>query len=161
MSQPGTQMELSQELIDLMKPMITAVPDFEAGTGDDILKRLLQAKTIEELESVFKGRDLPLDRPWIITSIAKAKSDFAEGLGFYLVMNCIDPTNGEQVVYNTGSGNIIGQLLALHAQGNLPVRAVPVKATKPSANGFYPQRLTEIAREHVPAADAPAVKASK
>lgn len=161
MSQPGTQVELSQELIDLMRPMVTAVPDYEAGTGEDILKRLLVAKTIDELESVFKGRDLPLDRPWIIQGIAKAESDFKGGIGFYLVMNCVDPTNGEQKVFNTGSGNIMGQLLALFAQEAFPVRAVAIQADKPSKNGFYPQRLTEITLERTAAAPADTIKASK
>lgn len=161
MTSTETAVEVSKELIDLMRPMITAIPDAEAGSGEEILMRLLKARTIEGLEEVFKGRELPLDVPIIITDLAKAPSDFAGGLGFYLVMNCITPHNGEQAVYNTGSGNIIGQLLALHAGDQLPVRAIARKNDKPTRDGFYPQRLHEITLERTAGADKAKAGAAK
>lgn len=147
MTEAGTELELSQELIDLMMPMVSVLPDFEPGTGDDIMIRLLKAKSIEETEDVFKGRGLPMDVPIIITDLAKAPSDYAGGLGFYIVINAITPHNGEQAIYNTGSQSILGQLLSWHAAGELPVRCIARRSTKKTRAGFYPQQLTEVTRE--------------
>lgn len=145
MTETSTDIELSPALLKQFADMVTVIPDFEPGGGEQIYAAILTAGTIEDLESPWQGgRQLPTNRPVIVEGIAKAPSDFGAGLPFYLVLDCIELHSSERKEYVTGSTSIVAQLVRAYTLGAFPIRCMAVEADKVSRNGYRPQHLTEI-----------------
>lgn len=128
--------------------MLMEVPDPPDDATARIVAQILEAGSVEEL-----------DRPWDaegmrelantvirVESVHKMPSDYANGLGTYLVCHCVQPELGEKFVLTTGSVSIVAQLVRAHAQGWLPLDVVPRMAEKPSKNGYFPMHLELVRR---------------
>lgn len=145
---PGTDLVLSPQLLETFSQMVFLIPD---AIRDDqgaarIVEQILNAKSVEELESPWRDRKFPLGEVIRVVSASKVPSDYAGGLPFYLECDCVDTETGEAVVYQTGSVSCTVQLTAAFANEWMPIVVKLVKATKQSANGFYPEHFEIISR---------------
>lgn len=86
-----------------------------------------------------------------ISNPRKAASKIAGGLGWFLIVDAIIKTTGEQVTLTTSSVAIMAQILLAAAKGFLPMDFVPLEKEEPTENGFYPQHL-KVWKDHMPAA---------
>jgi hypothetical protein len=134
--------EMQRELA----PMIDMIPD-AGGDGEvNILEAIMRAETIEEIDAAWEARSLEdyVGQKLTITGLRKGKSDFADGLGLYLLIDALDEA-GKKLVLTTGSVSCVGQLIKANALGAFPRTFIPRKAERASANGFFPMHL-ELAR---------------
>lgn len=109
----------------------------------DIIAQIMEAGTLDELlgNGVTQLADM-LNVPFTIKSAELRKSDFAEGLGVYAVLQAkLDGPDGANLVITTGAETICAQVVKATAEGWMPLRCVAVEAKKPTAKGYYPQRL--------------------
>lgn len=132
--------------IDLM-PLLRQVPEGDEDAYTGIMRQLLSAKSAAELNTPFslEGMREYEGQPLVIESIRQMPSDFAEGLGVYLICNVRDPRTGEQSSISTGSVSVITQLIVAYVQGWLPLTVVPRFAKKPTAQGYTPMHLEVVA----------------
>ena len=132
--------------------ILSTVPDAEGGGYENILEAVAAAKSANDLDAPWQSakalalRDVPL----VIVSVAKARSDFEEGLGWYLIVRAAVRATGEAVTFMTGSGSILLQLAvacSLEQQtpgSTFPLHAIIRVATKQTPGGFYPMHLEII-----------------
>lgn len=109
----------------------------------DIIAQIMEAGTIDELlgNGVTQLGDM-LGVPFTIKSAELRKSDFADGLGVYAVLQAkLDGPDGANLVVITGAETICAQVVKATAEGWMPLRCQAVEAKKPTAKGYYPQRL--------------------
>lgn len=131
--------EMSREL----QPMIDAIPEAVSGDGEiNIIEQIMAAQSIDQIDSPWEARSLEdsIGRKLTVTGLRKGKSDFTEGFDFYLLIDALDE-QGNKVTLTTGSISCVVQLVRAHTLGALPATFVPVRAERPSANGFYPMHL--------------------
>ncbi len=133
--------------------MAATIPDFDGGGLDNIIAAVMSAETPEQLDQAWisGGRALPLNTPLTVTRIAKSQSDFADGLGYYLVIDAVNEGTGEAAQYVTGASSIVAQLIKAYVSGWLPLRCVALEAAKPTKDGYKPQHLEVIPFENAKA----------
>lgn len=123
--------------------MATVIPETESDGGFGIVLDVLAANDIFDLDKTWQEKDLDalLKRKLVFDSISRSDSTYQDGLGVFLVVRCTDPENGEEVVFSTGSVNIVAQLVKAHLLGAFPFVGRLIQAEKPSRNGYYPQHV--------------------
>ena len=115
----------------------------ESISGDDILIDILNAPTVDDiLGSEVVGLEALTGKPFTITKGTLRESDFTDGLAAYIVLN-VTFDDGETAVVTSGSTSVVTQVVRMHQLGALPVRCMARKATKPTANGYYPMSLVK------------------
>jgi hypothetical protein len=122
-----------------LMPMIEAIPD-TGGDGEvNIIEAILRAESADEIDAAWEARSLEAyeGRRITVTGLRKGQSDFADGLGVYLLIDAVDD-QGKKIVLTTGSVSCVVQLLKLHTLGALPVTLIPRKAERASAAGYFP-----------------------
>lgn len=128
MTQSTEVAELPRELIAQFAEMVTIVPDFEPGGGADIIKQLLAATNLAELDAPWKGgRNAPIGPMLYVTGISKSPSDFPGGLPFYLVAECVYPESGEIKEYSIGGTMVVAQLVRALVLDEFPLAGVIVE----------------------------------
>lgn len=140
----GEAPSIPQAVEGAWQSMLAAVPDTEAGSGyERIFSQLAGAESIDDLNAPWTAGDMEqyADLPLTIDSISKSESTYGGGLPFFLVVGAVVEETGERVTVTTGSVNIVAQLVRAYAAGLFPVRARVQIAERPTAKGFYPQRL--------------------
>lgn len=121
--------------------------DIEAGASDtavlSILTQLAEATTAGDLSAPWEtaGTEAILGQAIVITGLKRQPSDFAEGLGFYLVVTGYVVDGGAPVTFTTGSTSVVGQLVRAHHLDMLPIKCRLLRAERPTADGYYPQHL--------------------
>lgn len=127
--------------------MVEAIPETTNDEGEaNIIAAILAADDLGSLDAAWEARGLDayLDRKITVTSLRKGTSDFADGLGVYLLIDAVDE-QGKKVVLTTGSASCVVQLVKAHSLGVLPATFIPRQAKKQSSNGYFPLHL-EVAR---------------
>lgn len=121
--------------------------DIEAGTEDTatlaILATIAAASNPASLSAGWTTTETEklLNRVIVVTGLKKMPSDYAQGLGFFLVVSGYDPTTGEEVTFTSGSVGVAGQLVKAHHEGWLPLKCELVRSPRPTKNGYYPEHL--------------------
>lgn len=130
-----------------MRALMEQVPEADEDAYGGILMAILNAESPADLDAAWTARSLEqyCDTPLRVESIKRMPSDFADGLGAYLVVNAVIPGDGERVTMTTGSVSVVAQLVKANALGAFPLIVVPRKANRPSANGYYPMHLEIVA----------------
>lgn len=151
--EPGTDLEPvgvgaqvavpGNRLAELLKDMKDRVETDPEQISREIVNRILQAATADEVLAtgdVRHAREL-LGQPLLIHSIKLNESDYTDGAGIYMIVECSDPDFGESFAVSTGSSHCMAQLYRLSELGALPCKAKFTQASKPTKNGNFPMRL--------------------
>lgn len=120
------------------------IPETESDDGGlSIIGQLLGATSLDELSQPWaeKDQEALVDHELIIESVTRSPSDFAGGLGVFLVCKAYDATRDERVTFTTGSMSVVAQLVMVYTLDKFPVSCTLRKAKKASKAGFFPQHL--------------------
>lgn len=146
---PGTDIApaVSQQTLALFAQMAVTIPEAsDEGAYEDIVTRLLQADDLDALNAPWdtnNGEDLAGYRLKIET-IKRRQSDYAGGLGLYLVCEGVNMGTGEHFVWTTGSVSIVAQLARAWHLGGFPVIAELVVGDPSPSTGRRPQHLKVV-----------------
>lgn len=139
MTQPGTDVVLSEKTLQEFARMVVALEEFENSGTDSILDQIFTATTLDEFNGIFGGdRALPLNRSIKVDRLRYAKSEFAAGLPFYLVIDGEDTTSREKGQWVTGATTVVAMLVRAAFLGMLPLIGHQEESSKPTANGYRP-----------------------
>ena len=144
--QPGTDVVpvVSQATLALFSQMAVGIPEADDGEAyENIVLQLLNADDLDafnapwdtEAAATLAGKRLRIE------SMARRASDFAGGLGIYIVVKGVILDTGEPFVFTTGGIANVASLARIHFTGKLPAIVELVVADTPTANGFRPQHL--------------------
>ena len=122
------------------------IPD---GGGDElgILRQIMQANNVEELDTPWgkaDGLKNFLGQRIRVNAAKKVPSDYAEGLGWFLVLDITDVASGEKFTVTTGSTSVMAQVLKAYSLGQVPFECAPVEADKQTDAGYFPQHLSDF-----------------
>lgn len=145
-TQPGTEVVpvVSQATMALFAQMSVGIPEADDGEAyENIVLQLLNAEDLDafnapwdtEAAATLAGKMLKIE------SMARRASDFAGGLGIYIVTKGVRLDTGEPFVFTTGGIANVASLARIHFTGKLPAIVELVVADTPTANGFRPQHL--------------------
>lgn len=135
---------VSQATMALFSQMAVGIPEADDGEAyENIVLQLLEADDVDAYNAPWDtdaaaglaGKMLKIE------SMARRASDFAGGLGIYIVVKGTRMDNGEKFVLTTGGIANVASLARIHFTGRLPAIAELVIADTPTANGFRPQHL--------------------
>lgn len=138
--------ELPAQLVATYAPLLAAVPDAGTEGMANILEQIARASSLAQLDAPWQAGGLQQfrDRPIVVTGIRKMESDFAGGLGWFLIMDCADALTGETFVATTGSVAIVAQLVKWWSLGDAPLKCIPRMAKNPTPSGFFPMHLEVV-----------------
>lgn len=146
---PGTDIApvVSQATLALFAQMAVGIPEAtDEGAYESIVLQLLQADDIDALNAPWDSTDgdrLAGHRLKIET-ITRRQSDFAGGLGLYLVCQGTDMGTGEKFTWTTGSVSIVAQLARAWHLGGFPVIAELIVGDPSPSTGRRPQHLKVV-----------------
>ena len=135
---------VSQATMALFASMAVGIPEADDGEAyENIVLQLLNAEDLDafnapwdtEAAASLAGKMLKIE------SMARRASDFAGGLGLYIVVKGTRLDTGEPFVWTTGGIANVATLAKLHFTGKLPAIVELVIADTPTSNGFRPQHL--------------------
>ena len=124
------------------------IPSSSDDAYASILRTLYNADSPEQLNDPWAAEGLKnwIDRAVTIRGIKRLPSSFDQGLGFFLVMDCTDPTTGKDFIATTGSVAIVAQLAKAYTSGWLPLSVIPRKPARESLNGNVPLHLQVVGK---------------
>lgn len=128
--------------------MATMIPAQDPEQAvDSIIGQILAAGSVDQLDNPWRTDDLSelMGHHLEISDLKRMDSDYADGLGVYLVVRATELTTGEQVTFTTGSVSVVAQLVKAYASGWFPLRCMVVESERPSRNGYKPHHI-EILR---------------
>lgn len=135
---------VSPSTLALFAQMAVGIPEADDSEAyEAIVLKLLGATEVDGLNAPWdtsNGADLVGYR-LKIESIERRTSDYAGGLGLYLVCKGVNVGTGEPFTWTTGSVSIVAQLTRAWHLKAFPVIAELVVADTPTANGYRPQHL--------------------
>lgn len=119
--------------------------DSETGGGSELAARVANAETAADVfgESELTNMTDVLGTTFKMDVVGIRGSEF-EGLGFFLIVECVDG-NGEVKTVAVGATDPITKLLKLKELGALPRSLAFEKSTKPTKSGYYPVNLVDRA----------------
>lgn len=135
---------VSQATMALFSQMAVGIPEADDGEAyENIVLQLLNADDVDAFNAPWDtdaaaglaGKMLKIE------SMARRASDFAGGLGLYIVVKGVRMDTGENFVLTTGGIANVASLARIHFMGRLPAIAELVIAETPTANGFRPQHI--------------------
>lgn len=141
----------AERALALYPEMVVSIPEavFDAD-GSGIIADVLMATSAEQLnntQTALPDGPAMAGRRIFVTGIGRMKSDLEGGLGWYLLVDYVDPGTGEPAKFQTSSATLMAKLVKLHqfvlgGQIAWPVELTVTKATKPTRQGFYPVDCT-------------------
>lgn len=134
---------LPQYVLDQFNQMVIMLPEVESDGGASMITQILNTVDVQELDAPWDTKDPEklVDLLIHITDARRAPSDFAGGLGQFLVLDAVIAASGEQVTFTTGSVMVVAQVVKAFVLDALPLACVLRKSERPTADGFYPQHL--------------------
>lgn len=133
---------IAPALVAQFREMVTVVPDFEPGGGDNLIAQILAATTLEGIDAPWNGgRKIPVGRTLFFTKITKAPSDFAGGLPFFLVVETLQPSTGEITEYTAGGTMVVAQLVKAYCLDEFPFGGSIIEVELKDGSGFKAQHL--------------------
>lgn len=152
-TKPGTDVaevqQLSPELARQFADMATLVPTETGDATENILGAILNAANWDDLDQPWESSavDALTGKVLKINSIVRRPSDFADGLGVFLVVRYTDTSSGELGVFTTSSLSVVAQLVRAYAAGWLPMYAEFIVAQRPTERGYRPHHLKIVGRD--------------
>ena len=143
---PGTDIVpvVSPETMALFASMAVGIPEADDGDAyESIVLQLLNAEDTDDFNAPWDTESAAklAGEHLMIESMARRQSDYAGGLGVYIVVKGTVTRTGEKFVFTTGGVANVAALARIHYQGKLPAVAELVIADTPTAKGFRPQHL--------------------
>lgn len=139
MSEAGTDVVLSEATLQEFARMASALEEYDAGGSDQILAEIFKAETVDDYNKIFAGdRELPQDKMIRVDRVRYARSEFAAGLPFYLVVDGTDVGSGEVKQWVTGSTTVVAMLVRAAFAGHLPCVGFCRESDKPTKSGYRP-----------------------
>lgn len=140
-----------RKLLERFAEMAVAIPAELDGGTEDILRKVLSAKTWAEIDEPWRTTDVDdiVGKPLRVTRVTRRPSTFAGGLGIFLIVKLTDPRDGKEYVKTTGSVSVVGQFAALYFMGATAITIKWCKSKTASEAGFWPQHI-EVVDAHVP-----------
>lgn len=128
---------------EAMTLMVDELPEADGDAMDRILAQLLTAETPGDLNRPWEASGIEhlLDVSLLIKTVTRAPSDFADGIGVYVVITAENIRTDREIVVTTGSTAVIAQLIMAHRNGWLPIVATPRGPKRPPKNGRTPYHL--------------------
>jgi hypothetical protein len=148
-NRPGTDIApvVSSATMALFAQMAVSIPEADDSEAyEAIVLKLLGATDVDGLNAPWdsnSAEDLTGYR-LKIESIQRRASDYAGGLGLYLVCKGVNMGTGEPFTLTTGSVSVVAQLARAWHLNGFPVIAELVIADTPTANGYRPQHLNIV-----------------
>lgn len=111
--------------------------------GEAIIAAILNADSVTDLDAPWSGvaGKALLNTPIEVHEVSVAESDYADGLGVFLVVKGYKLADGTEFTFTTGSISVVAQLVKAYAAGWMPLRCRLVESDRPSKNGYHPQHL--------------------
>lgn len=135
---------ISAATMALFASMAVSIPEADTGEAyEQIVTHLLNAGDIDafnapwdtDAASELAGKHLKIE------SMSRRASDFAGGLGIYVIVKGVILDTGERFTFTTGGIANVATLARIHHLGGLPAIAELVIADTPTSNGYRPQHL--------------------
>lgn len=126
--------------------LVEAIPPLGEDASMRIVDQILSAQSAGEMDKIWESGNLNewMDQTIIIRGIQRGDSTFKDGLGSFLICDCLDPETGESMVITTGSLNVTVQLAWAYVKLGCPFSAIPRVSERPTPDGYYPQRLSNL-----------------
>src|SRR5215472_6162415 len=120
--------------MEQFKAMLVGVPEPDDDAAARIVMQIMSAQSVSDLDKPWDVEGMRDHDGTMLTihGITKMPSDYATGLGVYLVCDCSEPGIGERFVLTTGSVSIVAQLVKAHQLDAFPLEVVPRKAERPT-----------------------------
>jgi hypothetical protein len=135
---------VSQETMGLFAQMAVGIPEADDGEAyENIVLQLLTAENPDDFNAPWDtaAAEKLAGKRLKIESMARRASDFAGGLGHYIVAKGIVLDTGEKFVFTTGGIANVATMARIHFTGKLPAIVELVIADTPTSKGFRPQHL--------------------
>jgi len=147
---PGTELApvVSQATLALFAQMAVSIPEADDSEAyENIVSQLLNADGVDALNAPWDTNtaDNLANHRLKIEEITRRQSDFAGGLGMYMVCKGVDMGTGETFVWTTGAVSIVAQLARVYHLGGLPCIAELIVGDPSPTTGRRPQHLKVIA----------------
>lgn len=135
---------VSQATMALFAQMAVGIPEADDSEAyESIVTQLLGADGVDALNAPWdadKAAHLNGHR-LKIEEMSRRASDYAEGLGIYLVIKGTDLDSGEKFTLTIGSVSVLAQLARIWHLKGLPAIVELIIADRPTAKGFRPMHL--------------------
>lgn len=125
--------------------MLELIPETAGDGMENVLRQIAAASTPTALDSPWRSEGLTpyLGVPLQINGARRLESDYADGLGWFLVLDCVTSA-GELVTVTTGATSVVAQVAKAYQMGAIPLRVIPRESKRATAAGFHPQHLEVI-----------------
>ena len=143
---PGTDVMpvVSQQTMALFAQMAVGIPEADDSEAyENIVAQLLSANGVDGLNAPWDTNttETLANHRLKITELSRRASDFAGGLGLYMVCKGTDMGTGEPFVWTTGSVAIVAQLARIHNIKGFPAIVELVVGDPSPSTGRRPQHL--------------------
>lgn len=135
--------KISQTLATFAQ-MASMLPQADEGDGAEaIVAQILSAATIEDLDAPWRAEEgkALIGKPISIVGAKARKSDYADGLGVFLVVDAVNLETGEATIFTTGSVSVVAQIVKAFCMDALPFNAMLCQSARPTKDGYYPLHL--------------------
>jgi hypothetical protein len=148
--QAGTEVVpvVSGKTLQLFAEMAAGIPEADDSDAyETIVSQLLAADTVDQLNAPWDTDAVEklAGHQILIQDLTRRPSDFAGGLGMYLVAKGTDQGTGEKVTVTTGAVSVVAQLARAYFVGGLPIIAKWIIGDPSPRTGRRPQHLEIVA----------------
>lgn len=146
---PAGEVVRSQRATEVQRrfaDMAMMLPQADGDGSARIVEALLDAADPFSLNTPWEtesSKDLD-GAVLVIEDLTAQRSDFADGLGVFLVVHAVTKRTGEPVTFTTGAVSVVAQLVRAYVMGWLPMLVEVVKSERPTKDGYYPIHLRVI-----------------
>lgn len=147
---------VSDQTLQVFASMAAGIPEADDSEAyESIVSQLLMAAGVDDLNAPWdtEAADRLAGHQLVIQEMTRRPSDFAGGLGMYLVAKGVDQASGERFTWTTGSIAIVAQLARAYFLGGLPIIAQVIVGDPSPRTGRKPQHLQIVALGSIKASD--------
>ena len=149
-NQPGTEVApvISDATLQVFAQMAAGIPEADdTDAYESIVSQLLNAAGVDDLNAPWEtdAADRLAGHQLVIQELTRRPSDYAGGLGMYLVAKGVDQANGERFTWTTGSIAIVAQLARAYFVGGVPIVCQVIVGDANPRTGRKPQHLHIVA----------------
>lgn len=139
MTAPTTEIELSKAVLDEFARMASALEEYDTQGMESIMQGIFAATTLDEFNSVLGAdRAMPMGVSMKVDRVRWARSEFAAGLPFYLVIDGVRTDTGEAGQWVTGATTVVAMLVRAAFIGVLPIIGRAVESAEATKSGYRP-----------------------
>ena len=139
---------VSDQTLQIFAAMAAGIPEADDSEAyESIVSQLLGAAGVDDLNAPWEteAADRLAGHQLVVQELTRRPSDYAGGLGMYLVAKGADQANGERFTWTTGSIAIVAQLARAYFLGGLPMIVQVIVGDPSPRTGRKPQHLRIVA----------------